>query len=296
MILKKLIGVAAISLPTLLFAQKDITISESEKEISAGNKNSYVVLIPETKAKDVNEDWQKMMKKDAKGKVEGNKDEVKTTLITVKNISLNPLTIYSKSVETKEGVQLSAWFADEDSVFISTAATPDKSLAVQKYLHDFAVQEYKAVAKTQLEAEQKTLKDLQKVYDGFVKDQKKADNAVVNAQKEIARLQDKNKDEEGNIKQAIANKNANKAISDQQKNLDAEKKHTKELEGYINDQKKAEDNIKSNNKRIERLQDKIKEESANSDKAKQNQGPASSNIDAQKTRIAAASDKLNNIK
>jgi hypothetical protein len=296
MILKKLIGVAAITLPTVLFAQKDITISESDKEISAGTKNSYVVLIPEAKSKEVNQDWQKMLKKDTKGKVEDNKGEVKGTLIAIKNISLNPLTIYSKSVETKEGVQLSAWFADGDSIFISTAATADKSLAVQKYMHDFAVQEYKAVAKTQLETEQKAQKDLQKIYDGFVKDQKKAENAVTNAQKEIARLQDKNKDEEGNIKQAIANKNANKAIADQQKNLDAEQKHAKELQGYIKDQQKAEDNIKSNNKRIEKLQDKIKEESAAADKAKQNQGPASSNIDAQKAKVAAASDKLNNIK
>lgn len=290
-----MIAVAAIAMPSILFAQKDITVTESDKEMSLGTKNAYVMLIPEAKAPDINGDWQKLLKKDAKGKIEDNKVEVKTSLITIKNVSQVPLTIYSRTVETKEGVQVSAWFVEGDS-FISTPVSTDKSLAIQKYLHDFGVQEYKSIAQAQLETEQKTLKDLQKVYDGFVKDQKKAENAVSSAEKDIVKLQEKNKDEEGNIKQAIANKNANKAISEQQKDLAAEKKHTKELQGYIQDQQNAENNIKSNNKRIERLRDKIKEENANADKARQNQGPASSNVEAQKTHVAAAQDKLNNIK
>lgn len=282
-------------LPALLFAQQDITVKEMPKDFSAGSQNAYVLTIPEATTKDVNSDWQKWVKKDAKGKIEDNKGEVKSSLVTITNISSVPLTIYSRSLESKEGVQLSVWLMEGDS-FISTGYSADKSTAIQKYLHDFGLQEYRAVAKKQLETQQDKQKQLEKIYDGFVKDQKKADKEVADAKKEIEKLKQKNIDEEGNIKQAKANKEANRATAASQKDVSAEKKHTKELEGYINDQQKAENNIKNNNKRIERLQEKIGEETANSEKAQQNQVTASSNVDAQKTQVAAAQDKLNNIK
>ena len=295
MMIKRLINTAILLAPTFLLAQQDITVSESPKDFSGGSKNAYVLTIPEAIAKDVNNDWQKWVKKDAKGKIEDNKTEVKSSLVTVQNVSAVPLTIYSRILESKEGVQLSVWLLEGDSA-ISTSYSADKSTAVQKYLHDFGVQEYKAVAKKDIEDQQNKLKQLEKIYDGFVKDQKKADKEVADAQKEIEKLKQKNIDEEGNIKQAKANKEANRATAASQKDIDAEKKHTKELEGYIKDQERAENNIKSNNKRIERLQEKIKEETANSEKAQQNQGPANSNIDAQKTQVADAQDKLNSIK
>src|SRR4051812_3793260 len=148
MTFKKMIAIAAIAMPTLLFAQPTVTVTESEKEMSLGTKGGYVLLIPEAKSPQINSDWQKAMKKDAKGKVEDNKTEVKTNLITIKNISQVPLTVYSRTVETKEGVQLSAWFVEGDT-FISTPVSTDKSLAIQRYLHDFGVQEYKIVAQAQ---------------------------------------------------------------------------------------------------------------------------------------------------
>jgi hypothetical protein len=141
----------------------------------------------------------------------------------VPNISTTPLTVYARFVESTSGVQLSSWFAQGDS-FIATAVSADKSIAVQKYLHDFGVMEYKDAVSNELAEEQKKLKELEKTYEGFVKDQKKAENAVTNAQKEIEKLQNKNIEEEGNIKQAIANKNANYATAGQQSQFENERK------------------------------------------------------------------------
>lgn len=295
MMIKRLLSTPFFMIPAILFAQQEIKVREISKDFSGGNNTAYELTIPEAGIKDINSDWQKWVKKDAKGKIEDNKTEVKSNLVTLKSVSAVPLTIYSRTLDAKDGIQLSVWLMEGDS-FVSTGYSADKSTAVQKYLHDFGVQEYKAVAKKQLEAQQDKQKQLEKIYDGFVKDQKKADKEVADAKKEIEKLKQKNIDEEGNIKQAKANKEANRATAASLKDINAEKKHTKELEGYIKDQEKAENNIKSNNKRIDRLQEKIKEETANSEKAQQNQGPASSNVDAQKTQVAAAQDKLNNIK
>ena len=180
--------------------------------------------------------------------------------------------------------------------FIVAGDSTDKVAAIKKYLHDFGVQEYRNTAGNQLEAEQKKSKQLDKIYDGFVKDQKKAEEAVSDAKREIEKLQGKNKQEEGNIEKAKANKLSSNASVGKQDNLDAQKKTAKQVESYIKDQQRAEDDIKSNNKRIERLQQKIKEETVNADKAKNLQAPALSNADAQKTVVTVASEKLNKIK
>ena len=295
MIFKKLIATAAIIVPCALFAQNAILISEDTKDMSAGSKNCYITLIPQAKAKDVISDWKKMLQKTTKEKLQDNNGETKATMVSVPNISTTPLTVYAKFVESTSGVQLSSWFAQGDS-FIATTVSADKSIAVQKYLHDFGAMEYKDAVKNELADEQKKLKELEKTYEGFVKDQKKAENGVTSAQREIEKLQNKNKEEEGNIKQAIANKNSNYATTGQQSDLNNEKKRAKELQGYINDQQKAESNINSNNKKIEKMQDKIKEETGNAEKAKQNQIPARANADSQKGIVQQVSDKLNNIK
>jgi hypothetical protein len=294
MTFKKFMAIIAMVSPTFLFAQKEITITDANKDMSLGNKSSFVLTIPEANSKDVNGHWIKLMKKE-KGKPEANNLEIKVARVTIKDISVAPFNVYTSAVDVAGNVQFTAWFMEGDSSVIASDSTDEVS-RIRRYLHDFGVQEYKSVAQDQLAAEQKKSKQLDGFYDGVVKDQKKADDAIANAQKQIAELQDKNAKEAAKVETAKANRANMSADVGAQQDLDAQNKTAKQLQVYISDQQKAEDNIKSNNARIARLQEKIKEETANSDKAKNLQGPARANADAQKTVVAAASDKLNNIK
>jgi chromosome segregation ATPase len=111
---------------------------------------------------------------------------------------------------------MSVWFADGTN-FISTQTNSDRSVAVQNYLHNFGVQEYKDVVKYQLEQEQKKQKDMEKVYDGYVKDQKRAENNIKDHNKEIEKLQNKIVEEQQNIQKAQTNQATSRADADRQK-------------------------------------------------------------------------------
>ena len=213
---KKIMLIASIAIPSLSFAQLDITISETQKNMSAGNQNCYVMLIPQTTAKDVIGDWKKYIKKDAKSKPTDNSGETMIQGASCKNISPNPLNISAVILETSAGVQLSTWFSEGDA-FISTQTNSDKSIGVQNYLHNFGVQEYKNAVGTQLQNEQSKQQDLEKVYDGFIKDQKRAESNISNYNRDIEKLQKKIKDEQANIQKAQVNQSNARADADKQK-------------------------------------------------------------------------------
>ena len=213
--LKKTAILLLVILPTFLFSQKEIKVTEVEKEMSAGIGTSFVVNIPQTKLKDVISDWKKYIKKDAKGKVEEDKGEIKLIGAVNKNVSPFPFNILSKTLETNDGVQLSVWASNGD-LFISSKASPDKSVAIQKYIHDFAVASYKDAVKDELKNEQEKLKETQKVFDGFVKDQKKAEDNISDDKKEIEKLQNDIKKMESEIEKAKGNQTKQKLVVDSQ--------------------------------------------------------------------------------
>jgi hypothetical protein len=212
---KKLSIFCACLFPVFLIAQKEIKVTEIEKEMSMGVKPAYVVSIPQAKLKDVNSDWKKYIKKDAKGKVEEDKGETRLIGAVNKNVSPFPFNILSKVLESSDGVQLSVWASDGD-LFISTNASPDKSVAIQKYIRDFAVASYKDAVKEELKNEQDKLKETQKVLDGFVKDQKKAEDNIADDKKEIEKLQNDIKKMESEIEKAKGNQTKQKLVVDSQ--------------------------------------------------------------------------------
>lgn len=198
-------------LPFLGFAQKELKITEQEKEMSLGTRNAYVVDIPQAKLKDVSSDFKKYIKKDAKGKLNDEKGEISLLGAVNKNISSMPFTIFGRFVESSEGVTVSIWVADGES-FVSSKSSPDKSIAVNKYLKDFAVEQYKQAVKEELEKEKDKAKAEQKVLEGFVKDQKKAESNIEDHKAEIANREKKIKEEEANIGTAKSNQEKQKDV------------------------------------------------------------------------------------
>ena len=272
---KSILLIAVFALPSILFAQKEIIVTEEDKAMNTATKNCYIMIIPQARLKDVTEDWKKMVKKDAKGKMEESNGEIMMIGAISKNISASPLTITSRLVETAEGVQISSWFSDGD--FISTTTSPDKSAAVNKYLHDFGVQQYKLAVKRELDGEEKKSKQLESVYDGYVKDQKKAESNIQNLQKDIDNLKSDITKEGAKGSNAQTNNNVSK--------LDADKQKLK------SDQKMDKDS-----RDIEKAKGKIKNEEANITKAQAIQKTAREAADKQNTVTGQVKDKLNNIK
>ena len=208
---KKFTFLLLAALPFLGFAQKELKITEQEKEMSLGTQNAYVVDIPQAKLKDVTNDFKKYVKKDAKGKSNEEKGEISMLGAVNKNISSMPFNVFGRFVESSEGVTVSIWVA-EGANFISSKLTSDKSVAVSKYLKDFAVEQYKQAVKEELEKEKDKAKAEQKVLEGFVKDQKKAESNIEDHKAEIANREKKIKEEEANIGTAKSNQEKQKDV------------------------------------------------------------------------------------
>lgn len=200
-----------VTLPFLGFAQKELKITEQEKQMSMGTQNAYVVDIPQAKLKDVISDFKKYIKKDAKGKLIDDKGEVSMIGAVNKNISSLPFNVFGRFVESSEGVTVSIWVADGET-FVSSKLSPDKSVAVSKYLKDFAIEQYKQAVKEELENEKDKAKTEQKTLDGFVKDQKKAESNIEDHKAEIANREKKIKEEEANIGTAKSNQEKQKDV------------------------------------------------------------------------------------
>ena len=215
---QKLLSIFLLTIPTFLFAQKDITVSEGEKPMSLGTKNGYVAVIPQAKLKDVVEEWKKLIKKESKAKVEENAGEIKIIGAVNKNISSFPINLFSKLMETPDGIQLSAWVS-EGEMFVSTTAAADKSLAVQKFIHDFAAQQYRDGVKNELETEHKKAKELDKVYEEAVNAEKKAIENITNSNKEIEKIQGKIKELQMAVDKAKADQVPARAAADKQKEV-----------------------------------------------------------------------------
>jgi hypothetical protein len=179
--------------------------------MSIGTQNAYVVDIPQAKLKDVTNDFKKYVKKDAKGKSNEEKGEISMLGAVNKNISSMPFNVFGRFVESSEGVTVSIWVADGAN-FVSSKLHFRQELAVSKYLKDFAVEQYKQAVKEELEKEKDKAKAEQKVLEGFVKDQKKAESNIEDHKAEIANREKKIKEEEANIGTAKSNQEKQKDV------------------------------------------------------------------------------------
>ena len=202
--MKKLIYTALFIAPLFAFSQKELSVSEEEKEMSLGVKPCYVVEIPASKLKTIQEGFKKYIKKDAKGKMNDDKGEINMIGAMNKNISSLPFNAFGRFVESSNGVKVSFW-ASEGEIFISSKTAPDKSEAAKKYIKDFAIAQYKEVYETMVETEKDKLKDVTKLLEGFDKDQKKAEEKIASQKREIEKLNQSIKDEEKNIEAAKSN-------------------------------------------------------------------------------------------
>ncbi|MFN8309757.1 MAG: hypothetical protein U0T73_14025 [Chitinophagales bacterium] len=215
---KQLLSIALFAIPALVFGQKEIKVDEVEKEMTLGTKTAFVTVIPQAKLKDVNDAWKKLLKKDSKGKLEEAKGEVLMNGAVNRNISPIPFTVVSKTMETSDGIQLTAWLMDGD-VIISSASSPDKGAAAIKMIHDFAAGQYREAVKDEVEKEKSKQNAVQKVFDGYVKDQKSAEDNITKAKHQIEELQNKIKTEEENIVKAKDMQVKSKADLDAQINV-----------------------------------------------------------------------------
>lgn len=200
-------------IPSFVFAQNELVIEEGNAPMPYGMKASYSLVIPQAKLKDVTESFKKYIRTGTKAKIAEENGIISIVGAVNSNISALPINVFGKLTEMIKGISVTLWVS-EGEIFISQEVSPSKNEAVKKYLHDFAVQEYRNAVQNELKAEQDKAKEAQRLLDGFVRDYKKAETAISDHKAEIALREKKIKEEETNAANAVASQAQQKAVVD----------------------------------------------------------------------------------
>lgn len=156
------------------FAQKSISVDAVPQATSKDAQFSFVVEIPQTTQKDVEKDWLRYVADGSKGKSDAVDNIYHQSDAFHSNISAYPFDVYSKLRETSDGVRLTAWFTQNNAAFISQDSNNGQHLAAQKFLRDFAVQEYREAVQNELNVEQDKLGEMEKELVALIKSEEKS--------------------------------------------------------------------------------------------------------------------------
>ncbi len=294
--MNKIVVLVLICISITGFAQKPIVIEPAVRLMSKDTQPSYQFQIPQTTLKSVEKSWLKYLSSGSKGKATSASGENLQAGMVNTNISPKPLSVYSKLLETSEGVRITAWFTENDTMFLSKATSESQDLAIQKYLRDFATAEYKGAVSVELKAEQDKLNAQEKTLDGLYKEEEKAAKKISESKRSIQKSTDntaknnadiqnmsyKISDQQGMVERTASDANANKGA----------KQTLKDLE---NQRKTLQKNNETEAKNIDNMNKQIREQERAITALKEKQKEAASQIEAQKSKVKEVQTKLDAI-
>lgn len=199
---------------------------------------SYVVDIPQTKLTDAEEYWHKYIGKGSKGKAVS-EDGVHLQMgVASKSISSERFDVYSTMLETPEGVRLTAWMMQNNSALLSE--DPARlDLAIEKYVRQFAVDQYRKTIRKELEAAERHQRDMQKELSLLIKAQEKdikrinknersnvsSENAIYANDRNIINTSDRISDQHEMVDRTASDPNAQKGANKTLRGLKTKRKN-----------------------------------------------------------------------
>lgn len=170
-----------------LNAQEIPDIAQESRTMSMGAKHAFVVAYSDTEAKNVEEQWQKLLKKN-KGKVKKNKaKELFADDVKMPDISNNTVDVYATVVENKadKSSVISVWF-DLGGAFLNPEDHPAQTQVVKNLLNDLSMRVGAVNTQNILDNEESTLKDLNKDLDKLEKEKENGLKKIEEAKALIA--------------------------------------------------------------------------------------------------------------
>jgi hypothetical protein len=220
-------------------AQIPINVSEDSVKFGKSLLPGYSVNIPECDYNKVLDLWKKELQSGTKSKVVTENNEMSIFGANLKNITPNPVNVYSKLVRLDSMLMLSVSLEKKKDEYIERSSSVAEFIKVKDYLKLFAKERYIEVAKAQADAEDKKLYNLQKELSSLENERSKmlktiiSDSTVIADEKNNLAVQN---DELKKIDAALKEENsllakmvegpARKEKSDQIKELEKRKKKT----------------------------------------------------------------------
>lgn len=193
-------------------SQYKVEVELGEKNMSKGSQMAFTVMIPESKAKDIEPVWKKYVNNRSVGerisnlatqvgnifKSEGNKasrdrlkvetkgGEMYVRSIEVNKISKYSMDVYARVTELAEGCQFSAFFQYTDSAFINESnVDAERILSLKTYIHDFGVEAYQSVVDNQIKEAKKEVSKQEGAFKNIESKTKKEEKSITRYESDI---------------------------------------------------------------------------------------------------------------
>jgi len=180
--MKKIFIICSLLVSFASFSQS-ILVKESNEKFSTGSQNAIVTTIFENNLNDVISEWKKVLKDFKNEKVKDDNNEVFGDNVIIKDWGNNPVDIYTKFEENKSAKTVKMMVAvDLGGTYLTASGDKSKYNFIEKLVKDFAVKQTKAPL----------------------------EDAVKDAEKLLAKQQDKQKQTRPTTNKTNINKKTNK--------------------------------------------------------------------------------------
>ena len=231
-------------------AQMPILISDDSVKIGKNSFPGLIVTIPEAEYEKTLKAWVKALESGTKSNMVIEKDEMSIFGANLKNVSPNPVNLYSKLISYDSILKLSVVVELSKDNYIEQATGGEGYAKVKDYLKEFSKNRYIEVASDQLNVEEKKLKDLEKELESLAKEKTRLQKSIQSNNTKIINENDNitiQNNELKTVTASIVDNNSQLGSMDDGPAKEERSKYIKELEKR---KKKALSSIESSQNKI----------------------------------------------
>jgi predicted nucleic acid-binding Zn-ribbon protein len=279
-------------------AQDSLYVTQVQKQMSLGMQNGFSVDIPQARVKDVVNSWKKYIRRgETKASVDSNDDEyqIRGTIIT--NISAQPMNVYAQVKEVEKGANITAYFTEDDTNYVSTASNAEKTIAAEHLMKDFARMQYRLAVENEVNENTRNLEKLETEKENLENEVERSRNNIKEYERKIARAKtdiESNGSEQAKVRAAAANqKEVVRATTPKTETYELEEKKLSSLEKELKKLEKGGEGLHSD---IDGWNSDIRLQERNIEKNEDWIKEKKESISKQKDKVKAVKEKMENIR
>jgi hypothetical protein len=174
-----------------LKAQKPLCLLEDSLKAGTSILPALTVLIPEAGYDKTLANWIKFLETGTKSKVVTENGEMTIFGALIKDISQNPVNVFSRLVNQDTLLRLNVSVEMKKDQYVEKVTGETEVAKTRMILFNFAKEQYLALASEQLRNEEKKLKDIEKELGSLEKDKSGMERSIQSARKTISTEKDK---------------------------------------------------------------------------------------------------------
>jgi DNA repair ATPase RecN len=278
-------------------AQMPILVADDSMKVGKSNMPALSVTIPEADYEKTLKIWIRELQAGTKSKVAIENSEITIFGAEKKVINATPINIYSKLLNRDSVLQLVVSIELKKDQYVERSSSQAEYAKAQKYLKDFAKDQYITVAKDQADAEDKKLRDIQKELSSLEREKTRlqksiqSNNSTIADEKENIVIQ---QNELTTVSAALIEHNKLLTIMDSGSTVQKDKiAYIKDLEKK---EKKLRNSIESSENKINNANNEIEKAAKEIPRNEKTQQKVSEQIAEQDAVYQKYADKLAKIK